>query len=295
MSAETVKALTVEGLTYYYRLLRQPDPQTEPILVLGGALQDKHGWTHLDEPVGPLASLLTLDLPGAGQADPLRHDQGMGTMCRAVERVLDDLGFGRVNLFGYSFGARIAFSFAQRHPDRISRLLLGGVPAYITEQQIAQWQDAARYMARGAPDEFIRRALRLWLCQDESRTVRHRKLAHRYVKRLVTHAISANPRNFTHLHRSASEDVDARGGLQGVPTLVFCGEHDTVSAPHSQAAFARTISGGRFLTIPESDHWVCFERPQEVTELIAAFFTDQSLCAAEWMAESEYCLEGIRA
>ncbi|MFE6685167.1 alpha/beta fold hydrolase [Streptomyces sp. NPDC057743] len=279
-SAETVKALTVEGLTYYYRLLRQPNPQTEPILVLGGALQDKHGWGHLDGPVGPLANLLTLDLPGAGEADPLRMDQGMDTMCRALENVLDDLGYDRVNLFGYSFGSAVAFSFARRHPQRISRLLLGGVPAYVTERQLSQWRAAARYMSCGEPEEFIRRVLQLWLCQDESRVVQNRKLAHRYVKRLVTHAISSSPQNFTHLNRSATEELNPTGGLQGVPTLVFCGEHDTVSAPKYQRAFAETISEGKFFTIPESDHWVCFERPQEVINIIVDYFTDRPVRAS---------------
>ncbi|MFK0292745.1 alpha/beta fold hydrolase [Streptomyces sp. NPDC090442] len=279
-STETVKALTVEGLTYYYRLLRQPNPKTEPILVLGGALQDKHGWGHLDDPVGSLANLLTLDLPGAGQADPLRGDQGMDTMCHALEHVLDDLDYDRVNLFGYSFGSIIAFAFAQRHPQRISRLLLGGVPAYVTEGQLSQWREAARYVNRGEPEEFIRRALDLWLCRDEGRVVQNRKLAYRYVKRLVTHAVSSSPQNFRHLDRSATEELNPTGGLQGVPTLVFCGEHDTLSAPKHQRAFAETISGGKFFTIPESDHWVCFERPQEIVNTIVDYFTDRPVRAA---------------
>ncbi|UZJ31057.1 alpha/beta fold hydrolase [Streptomyces endophytica] len=287
MTNEAVHPLRVDGLSYSYRLVRQPAPRTEPVLVLGGALQDKYGWQHLDEPVSPLASLITIDLPGSGNADPLRPDQGLATMCRAVEHVLDDLGVARVNLFGYSFGSAIAFAFAQRRPHRIARLLLGGVPAHITNAQLALWRQAAARMAAGEPEEFVDLALKLWLCQDESRFVRHRKLVHRYVKRLIMHAVTHIPHGFTVLDRSATEELNPSGGLTGVPALVFCGEHDTVSSPARQREFAATIEDSRFLTIAESDHWVALERAQAVVDLVVRFFTDQPLETADYLVTCE--------
>ncbi|GAB7033059.1 alpha/beta hydrolase [Streptomyces sp. NPDC021749] len=287
MTNEAVHALRVDGLSYSYRLVRQPAPRTEPVMVLGGALQDKYGWQHLDEPVSPVASLITLDLPGSGNADPLRPDQGLETMCRAVEHVLDHLGVARVNLFGYSFGSAIAFAFAQRRPHRIARLLLGGVPAHVTHAQLALWRQAAARMAAGEPEEFVDLALKLWLCQDENRFVRHRKLVHRYVKRLIMHAVTHIPHGFTVLDRSATEELNPSGGLTGVPALVFCGEHDTVSSPEKQRAFAATIEDSRFLTIAESDHWVALERAQAVVDLVVRFFTDQPLDTADYLVTCE--------
>ncbi|MEU9121989.1 alpha/beta hydrolase [Streptomyces sp. NPDC048506] len=290
MTDEVVNTLSVDGLSYSYRLLWQSAPQTEPVLILGGALQDKYGWEHFDEPVSPMASLVTIDLPGSGKADPLRPDQGMDTMCRAVERVLDDLGIASTNLFGYSFGSAIGFAFAQRHPHRVARLLLGGVPAYVTNAQVAQWRQAAARMTAGAPEEFVDLALKLWLCQDERRHVRHRRLTHRYVKRLITHAVTSIPHGFTTLNRSATEELNPSGGLRGVPALVFCGEHDTVSAPEHQRAFAATIENSRFLTIAESDHWVTFERAQDIIDIVVKFFTDQPLDGADYMVRPEPAL-----
>lgn len=59
-----------------------------------------------------------------------------------------------------------------------------------------------------------------------------------------------------------------------MPALVFAGEHDTVTSPALQREFAATIEGSRFLTLPESDHWVVLERAVEVAELVARFFTE---------------------
>ncbi|MCB5910173.1 alpha/beta fold hydrolase [Streptomyces pinistramenti] len=277
MTEETIRNLSVDGLSYSYRVLRQPASRTEPVLVLGGALQDKYGWQHLDAPVLTVTSLISIDLPGSGDADPLRSDQGWDVMHDAIEQVIDDLGISRVNIFGYSFGSVLAFTFAQRRPGRVARLLLGGVPASTTDEKMELWHKAAGHMAAGELDAFVDLVLELTLCQDESRTVRHRKLVHRYVKRLLAHAVTRTAHGFDVLERSSAETVNPSGVLRGVPTLVFCGEHDNVSTPDRQRAFADTIEGSRFVSFAEADHWVALERAEEVIDLLLRFFTDRPL------------------
>ncbi|MFF4604572.1 alpha/beta fold hydrolase [Streptomyces sp. NPDC001339] len=287
MTDEVVNALSVDGLSYSYRLLRQPAQRIEPVLILGGLLQGKDGWEHFEEPVLPLTSLITIDLPGSGKADPIRDDQGMDTLCRAVEQVLDDLSIVSVNLFGYSYGSAIGFAFAQRHPHRVARLLLGGVPVEVTSMQLDTWRKAATRVMDGRPGEFVELTLNLWLCQDERRYVRHRRLARRYVKRLLTHAVANTTHGFTILNRAATEGMQPSGELRGVPALVFCGEHDTVSAPEKQRAFAANVENCRFLTITECDHWLPFERSQDVVDLVVRFFTDQPVEGAHYAAQPE--------
>lgn len=69
-----------------------------------------------------------------------------------------------------------------------------------------------------------------------------------------------------------------------MPALVFAGEHDTVSSPAQQREFAATIEGSRFLTLTDSDHWVVLERPDDVADLVARFFTDRPLDTAPGVA-----------
>ncbi|CAO0831971.1 hypothetical protein SMICM17S_11584 [Streptomyces microflavus] len=47
-----------------------------------------------------------------------------------------------------------------------------------------------------------------------------------------------------------------------------------MTSPERQREFAATISGSRFLTIGESDHWVVLERAVEVAELVSRFFLE---------------------
>ena len=48
-------------------------------------------------------------------------------MAEDARRLLDHLGIARANVIGYSMGARIAAFLALTHPDRVMRLVFGGL------------------------------------------------------------------------------------------------------------------------------------------------------------------------
>ncbi|QHC24213.1 alpha/beta fold hydrolase [Streptomyces sp. GS7] len=284
MNEELIRSLSVREVPYAYRLLRQPNRVTEPALVLGGALQGMYGWPQMEEELGPVTDVVTADLPGMGSAGPLPPGPSMEVLCAAILGVIDDLGASRINLFGFSYGAGIAFSCAQRFPERIARLVLGGVPADVGDVQVHAWQRAAEHLSHGDTAAFATRAAEGLLCLDERRYVTRRKLAFRYVRRAMLQAALHSPHAVDSLRRALTDRPDFAGGLPGIPTLVFSGEHDTVTTPDRQRAFAATLADSRFLTIPDTDHWVVLERPQEVAELTARFFTDGPLETAPALA-----------
>ncbi|MEU8506577.1 alpha/beta hydrolase [Streptomyces brevispora] len=277
MPDEIIRNLSVHGLRYSYRTLPQPSPRTEPVIVLGGALQGMYGWPQMDEHLGPRAQVVTADLPGMGGADPLPPGTGDDILHAAVTGIIDDLGVSRVNLFGFSYGTSIAFGCARQNPGRIARLALGGVPVHISDAQRTQWGRAVDRLATGDMAGLATLTADALMCLDPDRTVHRRELARRYVRRSFLHALSHSPHAAQSLRRALGHRPDFSGGLSGVPALVFAGEHDTVSSPERQRAFAGTIEGSRFLTIGDSDHWVVLERPDDVADLVARFFTDRPL------------------
>ncbi|MEU3223878.1 alpha/beta hydrolase [Streptomyces sp. NPDC006976] len=280
MPDEIIRTLSVDGLRYHYRALPQPAPGTEPVIVLGGALQGMYGWPQMDEHLGPHATVVTADLPGMGGADPLPPGTRDDLLYSAVTGIIDDLGAERVNLFAFSYGTSIAFGCAKRHPGRIARLALGGVPAHISQAQRDQWSRAVDRLESGDVQGLARLTAEALMCLDPQRPVHRRELALRYVRRSFVHALTHSPHAERSLRRALEHRPDFSGGLSGVPALVFAGEHDTVTSPPRQADFAATIEGSRFLTIGESDHWVVLERADDVADLVARFLTDRPLEAA---------------
>ncbi|MEV6448997.1 alpha/beta hydrolase [Amycolatopsis sp. NPDC051716] len=283
MREEVVRPLTLGGTRFSYRLLRHSGPRTEPVIVLGGGFQGSRGWPHVEDRIAPVADFVTADLPGVGESDSLPPGAGTEFAGAAVDRILDDLGAPKVNLFGYSYGAELAFGCAQRNPGRIARLMLGGVVSHTSDAQRESLRLAAGHLERGDTENFAAVAAGMQLCLDEDRHIPRRSLVYRYVKRSMQHVAVQVPDVLAYLQRSLISSPSFDGGLSGVPALVFTGEHDSITVPDRQRDFAATIRGSRFAAIKDSDHWVVLERAADVADLTLRFFTDQSWDAAPYV------------
>jgi pimeloyl-ACP methyl ester carboxylesterase len=269
---ETVRTMAVDGLAFTYRLVQPSVPRYEPLVVLGGAFQGMYDWPQLEDAVTEVASLVTVDLPGAGDSDWLRPEHTVDILDAALEAVIDDLHVPRINLYGYSYGSVFAFRYAQRHPERCARLLLGGVPARISDAQLARFAAARGLLDAGDLEGFAAGLAAEMFCLDESRHIHRRELALRYFRRSLLRTLR-KPMSEDMLNRAFGSRIALTGGLRGVPALVFAGEHDTVSTPDEQRAFASTIEGSRFVSLPDCDHMLLMERADAVTSLIISFLT----------------------
>jgi len=79
--------------------------------------------------------VIAYDAPGVGQSTPYSWPRRMPGVARTVRRMLDQLGYDRVDVLGVSLGGAVAQQFARQNPDRVGRLVLaatapgiGGVP-----------------------------------------------------------------------------------------------------------------------------------------------------------------------
>lgn len=124
----------IDGCPIAYRYLGSEHPDSTPTIVLvhGTALSQAiwrgFGWVRdleVDHRV------IALDLRGHGRSgtphDPSAYD--MSLFVGDVNAVLDAAGIDHAHYVGYSLGARIGFSLALKHPDRVSSLVTyGGSP-----------------------------------------------------------------------------------------------------------------------------------------------------------------------
>jgi lipase len=78
----------------------------------------------------PGTRVIAPDLRGRGRSGGLPGPYGLSDHADDVARALDALGVERAPVAGHSMGAFVAVRFAERHPDRVERLVLvdGGLP-----------------------------------------------------------------------------------------------------------------------------------------------------------------------
>ncbi|MDT8913700.1 alpha/beta fold hydrolase [Amycolatopsis sp. PS_44_ISF1] len=256
---------------------RSRSPSIDPVLVIGGVLQGRPGWSVRREHVLPLADLMSVDVPGFVVVSPTGAGPSIDHLCQVVTALLDDLGVTRVNFFGYSLGSLIAYRFAQRSPARVARLALGGVPLGIASRLISHLELGAARTAGGEPQALAESLADAFLEPVQSQAVRNGEVVHRLVRRLLVRAMSTTVTALPARRYSVTRELDPAGGLDDVPTLVFCGVHDTLGSPAQHRRFAANISDCRFAVVGDADHWIFLERREDTSDLVMRHFTGQSL------------------
>jgi pimeloyl-ACP methyl ester carboxylesterase len=73
---------------------------------------------------------VAVDMPGHGMSDPPPGQPSIEDFADNLLPLLHALSIGKVVVVGHHTGAAIAASFAVRHPDRVSLLILHGVPFF---------------------------------------------------------------------------------------------------------------------------------------------------------------------
>ncbi len=83
-------------------------------------------WRHWLATLGERHTVIRYDERGCGLSDPEPGDPSLETWVADLEAVVDAVGAERFALLGVSQGAAIAVSYAVRHPERVSDLVLYG-------------------------------------------------------------------------------------------------------------------------------------------------------------------------
>jgi len=210
----------------------------EPVILVHGFASNKEvnwvgpGWVATLTRAG--RRVIALDNRGHGDSTRLYRSEDYHTdlMADDVRALIDHLGLARVDLLGYSMGARICAFVTVRHPDRVRSLILGGLGVRLVDG-VGLSDDIALALEAPSPDAVtdpIGRRFRTFAEQTGSDRV----------------ALAACLRG----SRQTLPHDEARS--IAVPTLIAVGTRDEVAGP--AAPLAAVIPGAEVLDIPGRDH-----------------------------------------
>src|SRR3954469_6001344 len=207
------------------------------VLVHGFASTAQVNWRHPGW-VGTLTAagrrVIALDNRGHGESsklyDPAAYHSAL--MAEDVRALLDHLGLGRADVMGYSMGARITAFLALAHPQRVRRVVLGGLGIHLVDgvglpESIAEALEAPSLADVQAP---MGRMFRAFAEQTKSD-----------LKALAA-CIRGSRQTLSEAEVAAIE----------APTLISVGTTDTVAG--SAGELAALMPNARALDIPGRDH-----------------------------------------
>jgi pimeloyl-ACP methyl ester carboxylesterase len=213
------------------------------------------------------------DLIGFGRSSKAANlDYTLEGLATFLERVLGELEVERVTLVGHDWGAAIGLVFAQRHPDRIERLVLcDAVP--LLEGFV--WHRTARLLRRPGVGELIMGSTPRWLLWRALRRgcASQDALPDDRLRAVWEHFDQGTQRAILRLYRATSErDLAAAGTeleLLRMPALVVWGERDPWLEPRFADAYARRLEAA-VERIDGAGHWPWLDDPG-VADRIAEF------------------------
>ncbi len=254
----------IDGLPVFWR---SAPSDGVPSLYVHGAPASADDWT----PFLALGGGIAPDLPGFGRSGkPNSFDYSIDGYDRFVERFLDMLEVDRINLVVHDLGA-VGLAFAQRFPERISRLvILDAVPLLPGYE----WHRLARAWRRAGVGEIAMGSMTERVVRRLSRTVNVTPLPEEHFRSLLDHFDHGTQRAMLRLHRSASAEALAAAGTRlgeiDAPALVVWGERDPYFPPAYADAYAEALGGeAEILVLPDAGHYPWLDRPDLVERVVA--------------------------
>jgi pimeloyl-ACP methyl ester carboxylesterase/DNA-binding winged helix-turn-helix (wHTH) protein len=205
--------------------------------------------------------LVRYDGRGIGLSDRTVPLVSPATLQLDLEAVVDSLGLERFALLGTSQGAAIALTYAARHPDRVSKVIVHGSYALGrnkrgTASDIEESKMMISVMRRGWGDEhsaFMRAFVTLFVPNGTPEQIR----AYADLQRVAT-----SPENAVMI-RTMIDETDIRDILPRVkaPTIVFHSRHDNVVPFEQGRLVAAAIPHATFAPLETSNHVLVATEP----------------------------------
>ena len=213
-------------------------PDKLPVLLIHGFASNVQtnwtntGWVEFLAKAG--YRVVAFDNRGHGESQKLYQltDYGAPLMAEDGRRLLDHLGIARAHVIGYSMGARIAAFLALTHPDRVGRLVFGGL-GFSMVRGMAGTGPIARSLEAESIDDVTNPTARTF--------------------RAFAEQTKSDLKALAACIRSSRAPITAEmvATIQP-PVLVAVGENDVIGG--SAEALAKLIPGARAYTIPGRDH-----------------------------------------
>ena len=220
------------------RIAYLDEGEGEPILLIHGFASnvaanwiDPH-WVRTLTAAG--RRVIAIDNRGHGQSEKLYEPERYGApeMAEDARRLLDHLGIARVDVLGYSMGARIAAFLTFVHPERVRSAIFGGLGINMVRGMVGAGPLAAALEAPRLED----------VANDTARSFR-----------IFAEQTKSDLKALAACMRGPREKVPPEKlGEIAVPVLVAVGSKDVIGG--SGAKLAELIPGAQFLEITGRDH-----------------------------------------
>lgn len=254
-----------------------------PLLLVHGGLGDAFAWVPILPALAQNRRVIAVDLPGHGFADPFDYS-GVNLLDHArrfLGDILDALELNAVDIVGSSLGGLCSVAFALDAPDRVSRLVLLGMPGGYKRAVPLQ----LRLLGMPLIGQPLGRLVMSKPTRDGNRKFWGQVLVAlpENLDDMLLDADVASQRRNIRSHLSFLRCVLDAGGLKRrlilgerwralkTPTVILWGDRDAYGAPEEGETIARQAPNLRVIPIPDAGHLAWLDQHDFVVDEIERF------------------------
>jgi pimeloyl-ACP methyl ester carboxylesterase len=261
-----VPGVTAEPIDTHYLDAGRGDP----VVLLHGSGPGVSAWANWQHTISGLAEefrVLAPDTVGYGATSrPADVVYSLRTWSDHILGFLDALGLERVSLVGNSLGGRMSLDLAERHPDRVRRMVLMGSPG--VGMTVTEGLKALRAYE---PSEENMRALLLDYFAVDPSIITDELVRIRYEASVESwdayRAMFFDPR---HKGNELGISEDQVRSIR-TPSLLVHGREDKVVPPEVSWTMVNLLADADLHVFARCGHWTQIERAAEFTALVADF------------------------
>jgi 3-oxoadipate enol-lactonase len=237
-----------------------------PALVLmHGAEASRQMFDALVPHLAPHFTVIAYDQRDCGETERPDQPATLADLAHDAHRLLKALGLKRANVFGSSFGGRVAQALALLVPQAVDRLVLGSTwPLPRSYEELCPDAGRLAQLRRGLPHTAEELATFFF----PEAFLQQRPELRRVFARV-------RPGTARSARRAATVQTTLEQGVADItaPTLVLAGELDRVVPASVTLAMAHRIRGADAVLLPAIGHVTAMQAPEMLASHIVRFLT----------------------
>ena len=255
---------TIGGLSVFL----ESNHKNKAIIFLHGFPYDHTVWQAQVEAFSEQFYCVAYDIKGLGGSSVGDGQFTMESFVDDLELIMRELDLDKPIVCGHSMGGYIALRALERMEEKFSAVILCDTSSKAdnNEKKLNRSDDIKRINAQGLTSfskNFIGR------CYGDLYKKEHKEeVKKRIAKSTSFHSVGVKGCILAMMSRNDTTDYLSK---IAIPSLILCGEQDTLTSPNLMQLLAEKIKGSSFALIKNSGHMSMVENPLEVNDTIKKF------------------------
>jgi 3-oxoadipate enol-lactonase len=255
--------IKANGITINYQV---DGPEGAPWIVLSNSLATNLAmWDQQADDFKGAFRVLRYDQRGHGGTDAPAGRYTFEQLIADALALMDGLGIKKAHFGGLSMGGATALGFAQKHPDRLDKVIVCDTPCQSTPTSTQQWEERIVIAQQQGMEPLVEPTVGRWFPPE----VIAAKPPH--VDK-VRQMVRTTPVNGFIGCAAALANHDYASAVATVtrPVLFMAGEKDGVT-PVAMRKLSAALPGSRYVELPSAGHISNMDQPEGFTWAIADF------------------------